>query len=57
MPASMVIITMILAGLHTPDTGLIDFKKKVGTVETKLYYSNYPTKSNSLSENRGEYQI
>lgn len=34
------------------NTGLIDFKKRWGTIETKLYYSNYPTKSNSLSENR-----
>ncbi|MCO5383597.1 MAG: GNAT family N-acetyltransferase [Methanosarcina barkeri] len=34
------------------NTGLIDFKKRWGTVETKLYYSNYPTKPNSLSENR-----
>lgn len=32
--------------------GLINFKKRWGTVETKLYYSNYPTESNSLSENR-----
>ena len=34
------------------NTGLIEFKKRWGTVETKLYYSNYPAKSNSLSENR-----
>lgn len=34
------------------NTGLIDFKKRWGTIETKLYYSNYPTKSNSLSNNR-----
>lgn len=34
------------------NTGLIDFKKRWGTFETKLYYSNYPTKSSSLSENR-----
>lgn len=34
------------------NTGLIDFKRRWGTIETKLYYSNYPTKSNSLSENR-----
>lgn len=34
------------------NAGLIDFKKRWGTAEIKLYYSNYPTRSNSLSENR-----
>lgn len=34
------------------NAGLIEFKKRWGTVETKLYYSNYPTKSHSLSDNR-----
>lgn len=38
--------------VHCSNTGLINYKKKWGTIETKLYYSNYPTKSNSLSENR-----
>jgi FemAB-related protein (PEP-CTERM system-associated) len=34
------------------NTGLIDFKRRWGTVETKLYYNYYPMKSNLLSENR-----
>lgn len=34
------------------NNGLIDFKKRWGTVETKLNYSNYPTDSNLLSERR-----
>ena len=32
------------------NTGLTEFKKRWGTIEIELYYSNYPTRSNSLSD-------
>lgn len=34
------------------NVGLINFKKRWGTVEKKLYYSYYPKKPESLTENR-----
>ena len=37
---------------HTSNTGLTEFKRRWGTVETPLYYNYYPVKSNSLSEKR-----
>ncbi|MCK4454653.1 GNAT family N-acetyltransferase, partial [Candidatus Parcubacteria bacterium] len=34
------------------NVGLINFKKRWGTVEKKLYYSCYPKNPESLTENR-----
>ena len=40
-------------GRTSPDNiGLINFKKRWGTVEKKLYYSYYPKNPESLTENR-----